>query len=76
MPPHGRLNFPASKIAQLMIESKIHYRPVFDEREVMVGIVSVGLLRSLEHLDIFTAKIEELSPVRDYRLSRYMRMIL
>ena len=59
--PHVKLKYPVSKIAQLMIESKIHYLPVFDDREEMVGIVSArGLLRALEHLDIFTSRIEEL----------------
>lgn len=59
--PHIRRQFPVSKIAQLMIESKIHYLPVFDDRDEMVGIVSArGLLRALEHLDIFTSKIEDL----------------
>ncbi len=59
--PHIQLKFPVSKIAQLMIESKIHYLPVFDDKEQFLGIVTArGLLRALENLDIFTAKISDL----------------
>lgn len=59
--PHIRLKMPVSKIAQMMIESKIHYLPVFDDKEQFTGIVSArNLLRALENLDIFTSKINEL----------------
>jgi predicted transcriptional regulator len=55
--PHVKLNFPVSKIAQLMIESKIHYLPVFDDNDKFAGIVTArGLLRALEYLDIFMTK--------------------
>ncbi|OGK62651.1 hypothetical protein A2334_03235 [Candidatus Roizmanbacteria bacterium RIFOXYB2_FULL_38_10] len=58
--PHVKLRHPVSKIAQLMIESKIHYLPVFDDKEEFVGYISArSLLRRLENLDIFTTKIEE-----------------
>lgn len=59
--PHIKLRMPISKIAQLMIESKIHYLPVFDDKEQFMGIVTArGLLRAMEYLDIFTTKIDEL----------------
>ncbi|MFA5136456.1 MAG: CBS domain-containing protein [Patescibacteria group bacterium] len=56
--PRIRLNYPISKIAQLMIESKIHHLPVFDDKEHFKGIITARrLLRALENLDIFTSKI-------------------
>ncbi|PIY69303.1 hypothetical protein COY90_01435 [Candidatus Roizmanbacteria bacterium CG_4_10_14_0_8_um_filter_39_9] len=59
--PHVKLNYPISKIAQLMIESKIHYLPVFDDKDQFMGIVSArGLLRALEYLDIFMTKVSDL----------------
>lgn len=39
-PPHIKSSFPLSKIARLLIESKVHYLPVFDDKEGFEGIVS------------------------------------
>lgn len=59
--PRLRPKMPVFKIAQLMIESKVHYLPVFDDKDNFLGIVTArGLLRSLENLDIFTTKIDTL----------------
>lgn len=59
--PKVKLKFPISKIAQLMIESKIHHLPVFDDRDEFKGIVTArGLLKALENLDIFTSTISDL----------------
>lgn len=59
--PRLKLKLPISKIAQLMIESKIHHLPVFDDKETFMGIVTArGLLKALENLDIFTSTIGEL----------------
>jgi CBS domain-containing protein len=59
--PRIKMKFPISKVAQLMIESKIHHLPVFDDKEEFVGIVTArGLLKALENLDIFTSTIAQL----------------
>lgn len=59
--PRVKLKFPISKIAQLMIESKIHHLPVFDDKEEFLGIVTArSLLKAMENLDIFTSTILEL----------------
>jgi len=46
-PPKVKISFSIAKIAQLMIESKIHYLPVFDDKNNFTGIVSARHLLSL-----------------------------
>lgn len=59
--PKVYTNFSIPKVARLMIESKIHYLPVFNEKEDFIGIVSARkLLARFEYLNIFTVKISEL----------------
>lgn len=59
-PPHLKTNFPISKVAQLMIESKIHYLPVFDNDDHFTGIVSArNLLSHLKDSATFDVKIED-----------------
>ena len=43
-PPRVKRNFSISKVAQLFIESKLHYLPVFDERDEFIGITSARRL--------------------------------
>ncbi|MBI4226316.1 CBS domain-containing protein [Candidatus Roizmanbacteria bacterium] len=45
-PPKVRANFTLAKVAQLFIESKIHYLPVFNDQEVFLGIISARHLLS------------------------------
>ncbi len=45
--PRVRQNFPIAKVARLMIESKVHYLPVFDQSDRFIGITSA---RRLLHL--------------------------
>lgn len=59
-PPKIRLNFPLAKVIQLFRESKIHYLPVFDEKDSFIGIISVR--RILSHFydsKIFSIPIHE-----------------
>lgn len=45
-PPKVRINFSISKVAELFIESKIHYLPVFDDKDEFLGIISARHLLS------------------------------
>ena len=59
--PHVKINYPISKVAELMIESKVHYLPVFDEQDKFIGIISARrLLSTLKGLPLFKIKIKEL----------------
>lgn len=44
--PRIKVNFPISKVAQLFIESKIHYLPVFNEKQEFIGIITARRLIS------------------------------
>ncbi len=58
--PHVYLNTPLNKLAQLFIDSKIHYLPVFDHEEKFIGIISARrLLSSFIGLDLFNISIKE-----------------
>jgi len=59
--PRIKTDFPLSKVAQLMMESKVHYLPVFNEQEKFIGIVSARrLLSSVKGLPIFKIKVKEI----------------
>lgn len=59
--PHIKINYPISKVAQLMIESKIHYLPVFNYNEKFIGIISARrVLESMKGSTIFKIKIKEI----------------
>ena len=59
-PPRLANNTPISRVAQLMIESKIHYLPVFDDKNQFTGIVSArNLLKHLRDSSLFEIKISE-----------------
>lgn len=46
--PRIKMNYPLAKVAQLMVESKVHYLPVFDtQKEEFQGIVSARHILSL-----------------------------
>lgn len=38
--PHVKLNFSISKVADLLSQSKVHYLPIFDDKDKFSGIVS------------------------------------
>lgn len=58
--PKIKINFPITKVAQLLTESKIHYLPVFDENDKFIGIISARrLLAQFAHSDIFKIHISE-----------------
>jgi CBS-domain-containing membrane protein len=58
-PPKIYLNFPLVKVCNAFIQSRIHYLPVFDEKEKFSGIISARrVLSHLKDLPIFKIKIE------------------
>lgn len=58
--PKIRTSHPISKVAQLMIESKVHYLPVFDDANKFVGITSARhILSKLKESQLFNLKIED-----------------
>ncbi len=57
--PRVRQNFSVGKVAKLMIESKIHYLPVFDDQDRFTGITSARRLLSIfRNLPVFDQEIE------------------
>jgi len=59
-PPKIFLNFPLVKVCDAFIQSKVHYLPVFDEKEKFSGIISARrILNYLKDLPIFKIKIED-----------------
>lgn len=59
--PRVKSNFTISKVAQLLIESRVHYLPVFDEQnDKFIGIVSARhILALLRQSNLFHLKIKE-----------------
>lgn len=59
-PPKIYIDYPLPKVANLLIESKIHYLPVFDRKENFLGIVSARrILSKLSDLPVFEKPIKE-----------------
>lgn len=59
-PPHIKSEYSMSKIAKLLIESKIHYLPVFDDKNEFEGIISARrILDQFKDSPIFHIKISE-----------------
>ncbi|NDK10404.1 hypothetical protein CO165_04140 [Candidatus Roizmanbacteria bacterium CG_4_9_14_3_um_filter_33_18] len=55
------LNYPLSKVCQLFIESKIHYLPIFDEKDKFLGIISARrILSYFKDLSIFKVGVEKI----------------
>ncbi|KKP68270.1 MAG: hypothetical protein UR68_C0009G0007 [Candidatus Roizmanbacteria bacterium GW2011_GWA2_35_19] len=60
-PPKIYIDFSLSKVAELLIQSKIHYLPVLDRKDNFLGIISARrLLTHLKELPIFKEKISVL----------------
>lgn len=60
-PPHIYSQYSLSKIAKLIIESKIHYLPVFDDKNRFEGIISARrILSQFKDSPIFHVKISEI----------------
>ena len=60
-PPKIYIDFPIDKVAQLLVESKIHYLPVFDRGENFMGIITARrLLSRLKDLPVFKTKVDDL----------------
>lgn len=61
MPPKIRLVDNISRAANLMIESKIHYLPVFDDRKDFQGIITARrILKSIRAMTVFNIKVGDL----------------
>lgn len=59
-PPKIYADFPVPKVASLLVESKIHYLPVFNRREEFMGIISARrILANLKDLPVFKKTIKE-----------------
>lgn len=59
-PPKIYIDYPLPKVASLLIESKIHYLPVFDRKDNFLGIISARrILRNLSNLAVFKKPIKE-----------------
>jgi len=60
-PPKIYTNSSISKVAQSMNDSKIHYLPVFNEQEVLLGIISARrMLTALQDSQVFKVTIESI----------------
>ncbi len=58
--PRVHIDYPPAKIADLFIQSKVHYLPVFDQSDTFIGIISArDLLREIQSMPIFHAPIVE-----------------
>lgn len=69
-PPKVYMDFSIEKTADLFIQSKVHYLPVFDRKEQFMGVISTrGLLGQFRNLPIFNVKIKELLKHKDNQLS-------
>ncbi len=69
-PPKVHSNYSISRVAELFIESKIHYLPVFDEHDLFIGIISARHLLSF-YLDspLFTISIGEFLKMKNRPIS-------
>lgn len=60
-PPKIRIDFTIQKIAELLIESKVHYLPIFDRTDKFIGIISARrVLTQFRDSPLFRTKISEL----------------
>lgn len=59
-PPRVNQNHLVGKIAQFMIDSRVHYLPVFDDKKEFIGIFSARhILKLLQNSEQFNLKIKE-----------------
>lgn len=59
-PPKLRIDFPIQKIAELLIESKVHYLPLFDRADQFLGIISARrVLTQFRDSPLFRIRIGE-----------------
>jgi len=60
-PPHVKEEDTIGRIVQLMNESKIHYLPIFDEKDKFLGIISARrILSYFKDLSIFKVGVEKI----------------
>lgn len=65
--PHLKLYYPISKIAELMIESKIHYLPIFDDANTFIGIMSARhLISHMMHLPLFNISVSDVLTMKKF----------
>lgn len=60
-PPKIYIDYSIAKTAELLIESKIHYLPIFDRQENFIGIISARrLMQRFRNHPMFKIKIKEI----------------
>lgn len=65
-PPKIKIEYPLTKVASLFIESKVHYLPVFDNKEEFLGIISARrLLSNYIKSPIFSIQIGEILQLKN-----------
>jgi CBS domain-containing protein len=58
--PKIRINDPLSKVVKMFIDSKVHYLPVFNEKDEFIGIVTARkVLSALSDNSVFQIKIKD-----------------
>lgn len=58
--PKIRMNTPLSKIARFFMDSKVHYLPIFNEKDEFIGIISARrLLNNFVNSSIFRIPIKD-----------------
>ncbi len=69
-PPKVYIDYSIAKTADLFIQSKVHYLPVFDREEHFMGIISARhLLSQFKSLPMFKVKIKEILKRKKHLLS-------
>lgn len=64
--PRIKTNYSISKVTQLMIESRVHYLPVFDEKNNFIGITSARhILLLLRDSNLFNIKIDDYLKIKN-----------
>ncbi len=59
-PPKIKKDYPLAKVVELLIESKVHYLPVFDDQNGFAGIISARrILAGNRQSDVFKISIAE-----------------
>ena len=60
-PPKVRINYSIPRVAELFVESKVHYLPVFDDDDLFIGIISARhLLSYYLNSTLFTIPISQI----------------
>lgn len=65
-PPKIRNKYSISRVAQLFIESKLHYLPIFDDNDKFVGVASARhLLNAYRNSTFFNVRLNEYLQIKN-----------